>query len=153
MFSRKLKSMWILPDYRFQYRLETRPRFFRRFVRAHNPFEWSSAQCWVNLGWLRASLESLALLWIRNQVKCGSFYRITFILFCHTSILKIKVWPVKIQSSKEKKLCTNSLDEMRSNISFCINTITKYLWIKLLNNSVTEKCNLDFFHLNFTSFT
>lgn len=129
MFWRKLKSTWILPDYRFQYWLETWPRFFRRFVRAHNPFEWSWAQCWVNLGWLRVFLESLGSLWIRNQVKCGSFYRISLVpFFFHTSILKIKVWPVKTYSLKENTLNTNSLDEMRPNTSFCINTITKYLW-------------------------
>lgn len=126
MFSRKLKRTWSLPDYGFHYWLETRPRFFKRFLRAQNPSEWTWAQCWVNLGWLIVLLESLVLLWIWNQVKPGSFDRF------FTSILKVKVWfVVEPYGAREKKLHTDSLDEGRI-YNFTLTLLLMYLQIQFL---------------------
>lgn len=72
--------------------------------------------------WISSDLEfffeSLALLWIWNQVKPGSFDRIPLIYFfsLHTSILKVKVWLINPYGVREKKLHASSLAEGRSNI-------------------------------------
>lgn len=78
---------------------------------------------WVNLS---PVLNEFGLTWsfswkpcIALDKKAGEMWQLlqNFInTFFHTSILKVKVWPVKTYGSKEKKLHTNSLDETRSNI-------------------------------------
>lgn len=148
MFSRKLQSTRRLPDYGFHYRLEIWPRFFKRFVMAHNSSDWTWAQCWVNLGWLIVLLEKSCLAldmkpgetWQLWQNSCSLYFNLEYqgMICCKTICYKREETPHMLREWREIQhiLLHYRFFLVSSNIT------------SEVNNSVPETHNLDSTELN-----